>query len=199
MPTALLLVDFENVHTVDLSAIPADVTVPFFFGTSQNSVTRAFHLAAHRLGSRYVPIEVGGQGKNALDFHIAFYLGEYLTRDPTAECVILSRDKGFDPLVTHLHGRGFKIRRVGALAEAFPERADASPQPSDPRLQRVITLLARSDKKNRPRKRARLVAQIATFFPNRNQASAAEIEALIDELVATGQISESKGALTYYF
>ena len=88
MPASILFVDFENVHKVDLSAVPADVTVPFFFGASQNSVTREFHLAAHKLGPRYVPIEVAGQGKNALDFHIAFYLGEYLAKNPTSTCIM---------------------------------------------------------------------------------------------------------------
>ena len=32
MPTRLLVVGFENVNKVDLSAIPADVTVPCPFG-----------------------------------------------------------------------------------------------------------------------------------------------------------------------
>ena len=115
----LLLVDFENVPKVDLSALPPDVTVPFFFGASQRTVPTAFLKEALKLGPRFVPIDIEGQGKNALDFHIAFYLGEYLQAAPGAECVILSRDKGFDPLVRHLSGRGFKVRRVGAIGDAF--------------------------------------------------------------------------------
>lgn len=115
----LLLVDFENVPKVDLSALPLDVTVPFFFGASQRTVPTAFLKEALKLGPRFVPIDIEGQGKNALDFHIAFYLGEYLQASPSAECVILSRDKGFDPLVRHLAGRGFKVRRVGAIGDAF--------------------------------------------------------------------------------
>ena len=111
----LLLVDFENVPKVDLSSLPADVTVPFFFGASQRSVPTVFLKEALKLGERFVPIDIEGQGKNALDFHIAFYLGEYLQAMPAAECIILSRDKGFDPLVKHLVGRGFQVRRVGAI------------------------------------------------------------------------------------
>ncbi len=126
----LLLVDFENVPKVDLSALPSDVTVPFFFGASQRTVPTAFLKEALKLGSRFVPIDIEGQGKNALDFHIAFYLGEYLQAAPGAECVILSRDKGFDPLVRHLAGRGFKVRRVGAIGDAF--HAAVSIRPDSP-------------------------------------------------------------------
>ena len=199
MPASILFVDFENVHKVDLSAVPADVTVPFFFGASQNSVTREFHLAAHKLGPRYVPIEVAGQGKNALDFHIAFYLGEYLAKNPTSTCIILSKDKGFDPLVTHLQGREFQIRRVSALAEAFGKESSVAVPPPDPRMQRAITLLAKVEKKNRPRKRARLAAHLATYFQNADKVSDAEIDGLIDRLISTGRISESKSAITYHF
>jgi len=122
----LLFVDFENVPKVDLSALPADVVVPFFFGASQRSVPTAFLKDALKLGSRFVPIDIEGQGKNALDFHIAFYLGEYLRAEPAAECVILSRDKGFDPLVRHLAGRGFKVRRVGVIGDAYGAAAPAA-------------------------------------------------------------------------
>jgi hypothetical protein len=60
-----------------------------------------------------------GQGTNALDVHIALYLGEYLTMNVAADCIILPKDKGFDPLVTHLRGRKFNVRRAITLSEAF--------------------------------------------------------------------------------
>jgi len=98
MADGVLLVDYENIGKVDLGAIPAGVRVPFFFGASQKSVPTEFLRAALKLGERFVPIDIEGQGKNALDFHIAFYLGEYLARSPEIPCVILSKDEGFDPL-----------------------------------------------------------------------------------------------------
>jgi len=93
--------------------------IPFFFGASQRTVPTAFLRAALRLGERFVPIDIEGRGKNALDFYIAFYLGEYLTTSPKARCVILSNDKGFDPLIKHLEGRGFAVRRATSVKEAF--------------------------------------------------------------------------------
>ena len=119
MTDTVLLVDYENIGKIDLGAIPAGVRVPFFFGASQKSVPTEFLKAALKLGDRFAPIDIEGQGKNALDFHIAFYLGEYLTRSPETACVILSKDKGFDPLIRHLVRRGFAVRRANSMAEAL--------------------------------------------------------------------------------
>src|SRR2546425_1887178 len=127
MPDSVLLVDYENIGKIDLGAIPAGVRVPFFFGASQKSVPTEFLKAALRLGERFLPIDIEGQGKNALDFHIAFYLGEYLTRSPGTSCVVLSKDKGFDPLIRHLVRRGFTLRRAPSLARALRPRPPPPP------------------------------------------------------------------------
>src|SRR5256884_6244980 len=134
MADSVLLVDYENIGKVALGAIPAGVRVPFFFGASQKSVPTEFLKAALRLGERFLPIDIEGQGKNALDFHIAFYLGEYLTRSPGTSCVVLSKDKGFDPLIRHLVRRSFTVRRANSMAEALGSRAP--PAAAAPRGQR---------------------------------------------------------------
>ncbi len=102
MNQSILLVDYENIGKIELGDIPPAVLVPFFFGASQKSVPKEFLKAALNLRERFVAIDIEGQGKNALDFHIAYYMGEYLTRSPGSPCIILSKDKGFDPLVKHL-------------------------------------------------------------------------------------------------
>src|SRR2546430_5858218 len=133
MPDSVLLVDYENIGKIDLGAIPAGVRVPFFFGASQKSVPTEFLKAALRLGERFLPIDIEGQGKNALDFHIAFYLGEYLTRSPGTSCVVLSKDKGFDPLIRHLVRRGFPPRRAQSTSAALRPRRDRRGHLSTPR------------------------------------------------------------------
>lgn len=211
----ILFVDFENVPKVDLSTLPDDVHVPFFFGASQKTVPKALFDVARRLGDRFISIDIEGQGKNALDFHIAFYLGELLKAAPRAECVILSRDKGFDPLVRHLVGRGFAVRRVGTVAEAFAgerapraeraaPRAPRAPAPERQRrvpavdaevLQRVMHWLARLPARNRPRKRKGLVASLKSHLAGKLETPA--LEALVDALVAEGVVSAKDGALTW--
>jgi hypothetical protein len=223
MPESVLLVDYENIGKIDLAAIPDGVRVPFFFGASQRSVPTEFLRAALRLGERFVPIDIEGQGKNALDFHIAFYLGEYLARAPHTACVILSKDKGFDPLVRHLSRRGFSVRRANTMAEALGARAAPAAAPRRPAAARsgagrggrtgrrpdsprregrslrdeALELLAGTQKMRRPRKRKGLVAVLHSHFSQR--VPEGELQRLVDELIAAGTLSEANGAITYYF
>jgi PIN domain len=68
-------------------------------------------VQAQPLGSLLKWVKIAGQGPNALDFHIAFYLGQILADRPKSECAILSRDTGFEPLMRY--GR---IVRSGSVA-----------------------------------------------------------------------------------
>jgi hypothetical protein len=215
MAESVLLVDYENIGKIDLGSIPAGVRVPFFFGASQKSVPTEFLKAALRLGERFVPIDIEGQGKNALDFHIAFYLGEYLTRSPDTSCVILSKDKGFDPLIRHLARRGFAVRRANSIAEALGSRALPAAVPrgsgaAHPAAVRMAAhgdggallaearqLLAGTQKIRRPRKRKGLIAVLHSHFSKRVPES--ELQDLVDKLIARGELSESNGAITYHF
>ena len=201
MADSVLLVDYENIGKVDLGAIPTGVRVPFFFGASQKSVPTEFLKAALKLGERFVPIDIEGQGKNALDFHIAFYLGEYLARSPEAPCVILSKDKGFDPLIKHLVKRGFAVRRANSIAEALataaaPPAVTVSRQPST-LLDNALSVLAAAQRNRRPRKRKGLVAYLYSHFSKKIPET--ELQRLIDQMIARKKLSEAKDAITYHF
>ena len=211
-----LLVDFENVPKVDLAALPDDVTVPFFFGASQKSVSKDFLKTALKLGSRFVPVDIEGQGKNALDFHIAFYLGEYLAKYADADCVILSRDKGFDPLVQHLVGRGFRVRRVASVGEAFGTthrrhepargRAKARPPAAAPApntaesvpadvLLRARASLVALPARNRPRKRQGLVKHLVSGLGRKHPELL--VQRVVDELIREGVLQEADEQMSY--
>ena len=211
MNESVLLVDYENIGKIDLAGIPEGVRVPFFFGASQRTVPTDFLKAALRLGERFLPIDIEGQGKNALDFHIAFYLGEYLARDPHTACVILSKDKGFDPLVRHLVRRGFRVRRANTMSEAQLGTAAAAPaaprggRPAaaarrdtpTPLAEGALGLLEGTQKLRRPRKRKGLVAVLHSHFAKK--VPEAELQRLIDQLIDAGKLSDNGGAITYHF
>jgi PIN domain len=206
MSESVLLVDYENIGKIDLAAIPAGVRVPFFFGASQRSVPTEFLKAALKLGERFVPIDIEGQGKNALDFHIAYYLGEYLAHDPHTACVILSKDKGFDPLIRHLTRRAFAVRRASTVAEAFAHRAQpaAAARGRTPAqrqgatlMDHALALLAGTQKLRRPRKRKGLVAVLHSHFSKKVPEE--ELQQLIDQMIAEGRLSETNTAITYHF
>ena len=62
---------------------------------------------------KYVQME--GSGHNALDFHIAYYLGRLAVEHPEARFQIVSKDAGFDPLVAHLRARELLCERQPSL------------------------------------------------------------------------------------
>ena len=201
MADTVLLVDFENVGKIDLGAIPVGVRVPFFFGASQKTVPTEFLKSALKLGDRFEPIDIEGHGKNALDFHIAFYLGECLTRSPGTRCVVLSKDKGFDPLIKHLARRRFSVRRETTLGAAFPRiasKAAASASRSSPErwedteLQRLVDM----EKAKRPRTRKRLVAHV--YNHRKKEIAEADVEQFVDRLIADGKLSETGSTVTYH-
>ncbi|MDE1151981.1 MAG: PIN domain-containing protein [Micavibrio sp.] len=112
-----LLIDFENVQKIDLSHIPGDVQIRVFMGQHQKSVSVDLVMQYQKLGSRleWKPIE--GNGKNAVDFVIAYYLGQVFDKDAKAHCAVLSHDKGFDPLMKMLEKEGKDCRRIESISE----------------------------------------------------------------------------------
>jgi hypothetical protein len=50
------------------------------------------------------------------DFHIAYYLGWLSRKKREAQFYIVSKDKGFDPLVSHLRANGITVSRIDSLS-----------------------------------------------------------------------------------
>jgi hypothetical protein len=194
MSQRFLLVDFENIQRIDLTSVPKNTNVLFVIGAKQKSLPTPLAMGAQALGDRLTYVSITDVQPNAVDFCIAFYLGEYLTKDPTAECVILSKDKrGFDPLVRHLTvERGLSVRRVNAQKDAF---SSAPPYiAEEDAFPRLIKLLGKE--KGRPLRRAGLEGKIKSYFP---KLSADNRRALLARLYAEGVVSASGSTLTYAF
>ena len=83
--------------------------VVLFVGAKQAKVPFDLAVAMQALGEKAKYIKIAGSGRNALDFHIAFYVGELSTKEPDAYFYVISRDTGFDPLIKHLKGRKIRI------------------------------------------------------------------------------------------
>ena len=120
-----VLIDYESVQPGDLGALAlTDVRVTVFVGAHQTRLPFALVAAMQALGARGRYVKIGGAGRNALDFHLAFYLGELAAGEPHAHYRIVSKDTGFDPLIGHLQGRGLRVDRVPAM----PGAGDEDPQ-----------------------------------------------------------------------
>jgi hypothetical protein len=96
----ILLVDYENIQNIDLSVIQEqDIDIKIFVGQAQNKIPIELVQATQRFGQRVEWIKIEEAGSNALDFHIAFYLGRFSKDIGGGSFLILSKDKGFDPLI----------------------------------------------------------------------------------------------------
>ena len=105
-----VLIDLENVQPASLAGLDAEFfKILIFVGTAQTKIPFELANAAQKLGTRVTYIKIAGNGRNALDFHIAYYIGRLALEDPTAYFHIISKDTGFDPLIQHL-----KSQKIGA-------------------------------------------------------------------------------------
>ncbi|MCX6082000.1 MAG: PIN domain-containing protein [Chloroflexi bacterium] len=193
MNQKLLLVDFENVHQVDLAHLDESFSVIIFVGLVQKTIPVELVMSAQKLGSRVEWQRVEGNGSNALDFYIACHLGRVLEKSPTQHCVVLSKDKGFDPLLRHLNKNGLKCKRINSLLELEPESTAAE----EPNYKRVLDQLGKTEKKLRPRKRTTLSTYISFMF--QNNIPQADVDRIIDIFFANKLISEANNRITYEF
>src|SRR5688572_13067392 len=111
-----IFIDYENIAP---RAIPdhSDIRMVFIFsGDKQKDVSFDVAESMQKLGDRAKLVRMVGSGKNALDFHIAYYIGKYAEIDPEGSFKIVSKDKGFDPLVKHLVSGKIDCARIETLA-----------------------------------------------------------------------------------
>ncbi|MBS0393566.1 MAG: hypothetical protein JSR54_03020 [Proteobacteria bacterium] len=187
----VLLVDLENIQKMDLGQVPHDAHVMVFYGVTQKKLPEELVVQAQPLGARLSWIKISGTGPNALDFHIAYYLGREYAQHRDSHCAILSSDLGFEPLVKHLQAQGHHCRRVAALKDAFPS-ARSGAAATDP-FDRLLALLRKE--KSLPSKPKGLEGKIKNWFPN---LSAADRQALRQRLLAEGRVRDASGSLSYH-
>lgn len=70
MSARYILIDYQNVQPTRLTHDPRERLL-VFLGSNQSEIS-----ARRRLGNDVKYIKMAGEGRNALDFHIAFYIGE---------------------------------------------------------------------------------------------------------------------------
>lgn len=122
--THFVLVDFENVTAIDLSlAEGKPVHVTLMIGEKQTKISTPLVKQIHRLAAQVDLLEVGSSGRNALDLTLAFYLGKTVERCPTAEFTIVSKDKDFDAMLSHVSRAGIKAVRREIFGAVFQSAA----------------------------------------------------------------------------
>ncbi|GAB3380134.1 PIN domain-containing protein [Lysobacter fragariae] len=113
MATPFFLIDFENVQPKALDRLkPGAARIKVFLGEQQSKLMLDVVQALQPFGSDAQYIQIHGSGPDAVDFHIAYYIGRIAAEEPGVAFNIISKDKGFDPLVRHLEKQGIACRRL---------------------------------------------------------------------------------------
>ncbi|NCA73040.1 MAG: NYN domain-containing protein [Sphingobacteriia bacterium] len=108
-----ILIDYESIQPRHLENwADQDTHVTVFVGAHQERLPFDLVTAMQSLGERARYVKIGRAGKNALDFHLAFHLGELVARNPEATYRIVSKDGGFDALIEDLQARGLAVERL---------------------------------------------------------------------------------------
>lgn len=194
MRNNFVLIDFESVQSESLAPLDHDdFKVMVFIGSNQAKLSVDLAMALQRMGSKAEYVRISGNGPNALDFHIAFYIGLLVAHDPTAYFHIISRDTGFDPLIQHLKSRKTFASRWRDVSEIPLVKAGATVSPED-RAGRIIERLQRP-KATRPRTVKTLSNAIASAF--QKQITDQEVAAIISSLQQRRFIAIEDGRVQY--
>jgi len=199
MKTQVILVDWENVQPELLPALDLEGTkLLVFIGPQQSKLPFALVEAVQKLGQKAQYVKVSKQGRDALDMHIAFYIGRLSVEMPDVYFHIIAKDTDYDPLVAHL-----KEQKIGAAKwpdlASIPVLRRASAKTPKQVLDATREWL-KERKANRPKTLKTLTNSLKTSaFPGR--FSDEEINALVETLktrqliVVQGQKIEYPGEL----
>lgn len=197
MKTHYVFIDLENIQPEHMSVLDGkDSKIMVFVGENQSKISFDLARSVQHLGENAEYIKIKGTGPNALDFHIAFYIGQFSKENRDAHFHIISKDKGFDPLIKHLESRKIWAKRhkdISTLSFLKPANAAKKKQVQvskptisaieEGRVQKIVKFLT-SRGNARPRKLKTLSNAVNSLFSK--SLGKDELNALIDELVKRG-------------
>ncbi|WP_182868553.1 PIN domain-containing protein [Rhodopirellula sp. JC639] len=189
-----VFIDLENVlHDCTPQLVEKPTKILVFVGAKQSKLPVETVEALLRFGSQVELITISDSGPNALDFHIAYYLGKLSKSAPSAVFQIISNDKGFDPLIKHLKSQGINADRIKSTKAARPGPANKKGALAK-RLEEAIERLQRT-KMSKPRKVKTLHSTLASWFSNK--LTDKDIQLVIDQLVAKKHVTISGAQVSY--
>jgi phage terminase Nu1 subunit (DNA packaging protein) len=192
--TNYVLIDYENVHPRNLELLTQHPFKVYVF-VGENQARIPFDLAdsMQLLGNHARYIKIAGSGQNALDFHIAYYIGKLAAAEPDASFHVISRDRGFDPLIRHLQSQDLNVRRKRDLAE-IPLLQLPTSTSMDEKIAAIVKNLGGRGL-SRPRKVQTLKNTINALFTKTLDDE--ELSALITELQKRKLVVVNQNSVSY--
>ena len=192
--TNYVLIDYESVQPEIVAALAHDhFKVLMFIGPNQSRIDINVATALQALGPRAEYIRVSAPGRNALDFHIAYYLGRLAITEPEAYFHVIAVDKGYDPLIEHLRAKGIHATRCAELRD-IPIVRTADNAPVDDKLSIIIAYLVKRGAQ-RPASVKTLTTSVAALF--QPKLGEHEVQTLLAELQRNGVFIIDRNKITY--
>jgi hypothetical protein len=189
-----VLIDYENVQPDAMAALDRECfSVIVFVGANQAKVSYEVASVLQRMGERAAYIKIEGNGSNALDFHIAYYIGQLAAKEPAAYFHIVSKDTGFDPLIQHLKSKKISSGRCKSISDIPLLKIESASTPSE-RVAAVVANL-RQRGTSKPRTVRTLNSTINALF--HKSLPEAEIGLIIAELTKAGIIQVQQTKVSY--
>ena len=212
LPVNHVFVDLENVKSIDASVIGGrNLTCHLFLGPQNKKLDVEVVERLLENAQTVRLIRSPKAGKNALDFVLAYHLGQAVLADPKGYFHIVSKDTGFDALVDFLKSKHVKVKRhpdwnglhfSASIKPPAIAAAVAVPKaPSKPVLSEAAEKLLenlRKSVKNRPKKEQTLVAHARSLTGKDKPEAEAGALKVIWELKKAGHLEiDPKGAVSY--
>ena len=171
------------------------IKVLLFVGKNQSRLPFSLVKGVQCLGARAQYVEMSGTGHNALDFHIAFYIGRISASDKDAYFHIVSDDRGFDPLIDHLKKNRISADRIVSVEEipALKQVGAVSKSTAEHITFAKDRLL--KAKTARPRTRKTLASHVSAMFLK--AISDDDVATVVDGLFKNGTVSEKGKRIEY--
>jgi hypothetical protein len=211
LPTNHVFVDLENVKVIDLSVIGGkNLILHLFLGPNNKKLDVEVVELLLEHAQAVKMIRSPKAGKNALDFVLAYHLGQAVLGDPKGYYHIVSRDTGFDALVELLKSRHVKVKRhedwsglhfhAAPKPTSEPKAPDTvakapAPKPLSAGAEKLLNNL-RKAVKNRPLRKQTLVNHAKDSLGK--EATPEMGERVVGELQKAGYLAiDDKGAVSY--
>ena len=194
MRTNFVLIDSENVKPEFIERLKHEhFRVVVFVGANLNRLDFAMVNAVQALGSNGSYVKVNSHGPNALDFLIAYHIGKLAAAHPDAYFHIISKDKGFDPLIQHLKDQKIFCSRSESVLEIPLVKATDKLTPRQRAADFYEKRIALS--KARPATVPSLQRAILAHF--HKAISEEEVTAVLDALTTVGHVVINGKKVTY--
>ena len=195
MRTNYILIDLENVQPKNLEILKGhDFKVVVFVGSKQAKISFDLAIAMQSLGDSAEYVKIEGDGHNALDFHIAFYIGQLSATDNNCYFHIISKDTGFDPLIKHLKTKKIYAQREKDISE-IPLLKISNSKSIGERLDAIVDHL-KSRGNAKPRTVVTLSNSINSLF--QQKVSEVELANLVEELVKRKVVVKNGNKVSYH-